>query len=119
MKKSLCKFMTLAFAAVGLSLGARAVGDEGDITSIQAVPATDSWTTPKTVGESFYVLVRMLNEKWHEAESLKKTHEWVIERNAESILSGDWTTGAYQPALRLAIGAKKVNATLALVGPNG
>ena len=120
MKKSLSKFITLALAAA-LSFGAHAVGNVGDITSIQAVPVDGNWTTPKTVGESFYVLVRMLNEKWYEAADTDapKTHEWVIERNAESILSGDWTTGAYQPALRLAIGAKKVNATLALVGPNG
>lgn len=121
MKKSIRKFALTAFAAILAPLGVFAVGDTGDVVSIQAVPLNGNWETPKEVGETFYILVRFLNEDW--AESLNptdpKTHEWVIERNAESILAGDWTEGVYQPALRLAIGAKKVNAVLALTGPGG
>ena len=118
MKKSIRKFALTAFAAILAPLGAFAVGDIGDVVSIQAVPLNGNWETPKKVGETFYVLVRLLNEDWQDAlnPAAPNPHEWVIER---PLLSGDWTESVYRPALRLAIGAKKVNAELALSGPNG
>ena len=123
MKKSLCKFMTLVFAALGLSLGAFAVGNDGDVISIQAVPLNGAWETPKNVGETFYILVRLMNQRCEEMlepDADISKYEWVFQRNGESVIKGDWSDefDPYRPALRIAIGAKKVNATLALAGPN-
>ena len=53
MKKCIRKFALTAFAAILAPLGVFAVGDTGDVVSIQAVPLNGNWETPKEVGETF------------------------------------------------------------------
>lgn len=123
MKKNM--FATFAFAALAafaLTPSALAVGDEGDIVSIQAVPYADYGTegnaaSPLNVGETFYVRVRLLNQNWQDVRKpVPEPHPWVFERNGTALPS-DYKDVMYRPALRLAIGSKQVNAEYSPTGP--
>ena len=79
-----CRVDTAALAA----FGARAVGTEGDIRSIEAVDVIYDEShgyyypnnrTPHTVGESFYILVRLLDSEWKDPD----VHEWQILQSAD------------------------------------
>ena len=122
MKKRLAAF---AFAALA-AFGARAVGTEGDIRSIEAVDVIydDSHgyyyandLTPHTVGESFYILVRLLNEDFADTTAV---HTWQIGLSAAGTAAGETVANVlYHPGLRIAIGSEMVTASYVTEGPNG
>lgn len=121
-RNAFTSFILSALCAAALPVAALAVGDTGDIVSIQAVPvgeygSSGNVSAPKNVGEHIYVRVRLLNENWFDA--LRGIdHPWTMERNGEE-LPADWKDVVYWPALRIAIGAKKVNAQFSPTGPDG
>ena len=126
MKKfNLATLMSAALAAFALVPSAQAVGDEGDIRSIQAVPV-DAYDknignslSPLNVGETFYMRVRLLNQNWMDyLKPIPEEHPWLIERNGVA-LPANYKDVMYRPALRLAIGAKQVNAEFSYTGPDG
>ena len=117
MKKSLAVFALAAFAA----LGAKAVGGVGDICSIEAVPNLSAGyeypnsITPHKVGESFYILVRLVNEEFSDPNA----HVWQLKQSDTGAAIGDTMATVYWPGLRIAIGNEQVTADYVSVGPNG
>ena len=73
-----------AFAALA-AFSAQAVGGEGDIRSVEAVYNLSADYTypndisPHKVGETFYILVRLLNE---DHRNLTTNHQWQIVQSA-------------------------------------
>ncbi len=122
MRKHLIAFAAFAF----VTLGVRAVGTDGDIASIEAVPNNETGVaydpyignreTPHKVGETFYVLVRLLNQNWAD---MSKNHPWQFVQSASGVLLGDYSATVYWPQLGLAIGNKKIYADFSTTGPNG
>ena len=117
MKKRLAAF---AFAALA-AFGAQAVGNEGDIWSLEVVPNYSAGyeypnsITPHKVGESFYILVRLLDYEWKDPD----VHEWQILQSADGVAIGSTTATVYWPGLRIAIGNEMVTADYVSTGPNG
>ena len=117
MKKRLAAF---AFAALA-AFGAQAVGTEGDIWSLEVVPNYSKGyeypnsITPHKVGESFYILVRLLDADWRDSS----IHEWQILQSADGTAIGSAMATVYWPGLRIAIGNEMVTADYVSTGPNG
>ena len=117
MKKRIALFALAALAA----FGAQAVGGKGDIRSVEAVHDLSlgytypNNVTPHKVGETFFILVRLLDEEFRDTT----THEWQILQSATGAALGDGMATVYWPGLRIAIGSEKVTADYATVGPNG
>ena len=112
--KKLMTIVVSALCAAVLPVSALAVGDTGDIVSIQAVPVGEygpagNVNAPKNVSEQIYIRVRLLNENWFDA--LRGIdHPWTMERNGTPFLpkpedDPHWEDVVYWPALRIAIGA--------------
>ena len=110
-------------AAVFAVLGASGAGESrnGDIRSVEAVGNASAGfvypnqTAPHRVGETFYILVRLLNED-HKQPTV---HEWQLKQSVSGTVIGDYQATVYWPGLRIAIGSERVTAQYTTEGPDG
>ena len=115
------RLAVFAFAALA-AFGAQAVEGDGDIRSVEAVynlSAGYSYpndVSPHKVGESFYILVRLLNE---DHRNLETNHQWQIVQSANGVAIGNAQASVFWPGLRIAIGSQIRTADFSSTGPNG
>ena len=110
-------------AAVFAVLGASGAGESrnGDIRSVEAVGNASAGfvypnqMAPHRVGETFYILVRLLNED-HKQPTV---HEWQLKQSVSGTVIGDYQATVYWPGLRIAIGSERVTAQYTTEGPDG
>ena len=120
MKKCFAALAATVFAV----LGASGAGESryGDIRSVEAVGNAaqgfiyPNQTSPHKVGETFYILVRLLNEDHRDNVAV---HEWQIKQSASGVALGDYQATVYWPGLRIAIGSERVTAQYTTEGPDG
>ncbi len=117
MKKFVLSCAAAAFAGISA-----VAADVGDIRSIDAV--SDSTTTypndsaPLNAGQSFYILVRLLNQDYLTTVQDGTTHNpWYF----KSLTTGSTSLveSVNRPMLALSIGGKLAYATYSSTGPNG
>ena len=115
------RLAVFAFAALA-AFGAQATGSEGDIRSVEAVynlSAGYSYpndVSPHKVGESFFILVRLINEDYR---NLTTNHQWQIVQSANGVAIGNAQASVFWPGLRIAIGSQIRTADFSSTGPNG
>ena len=115
------RLAVFAFAALA-AFGAQAVEGEGDIRSVEAVYNLSAGYTypndvsPHKVGETFFILVRLLNEDHRNPTT---NHQWQIVQSANGVAIGNAQASVFWPGLRIAIGSQIRTADFSSTGPNG
>ena len=116
MKKFILSCAAAAFAGIST------LADDADLRSIDAVSdSTFTYpndTNPLNAGQSFYILVRLLNQDYGATIAGTATpHPWYFKSTTAGSTSLDETV--YTPMLALSIGGKRAYATYSATGPNG
>ncbi len=115
MKKFILSCAAAAFAGIST------LADDADLRSIDAVSdSTFTYpndTNPLNAGQSFYILVRLLNQDYGATLAGGTPHPWQFKSTSTGSASLDATV--YTPKLALSIGGKRAYAIYSDVGPNG
>ena len=121
--KSMTMFATFALAALGFGFAARGADANGHIRSIDAVPDSSQSilypnpTAPLKVGQTFYILVRLLNEDYAATMAGQPAHPWYFKPHVG--IGAEELSALYLPKLGISIGGRVAEAVYSDRGPNG